>query len=202
MANRHPNSIDKNRRNKVAGARRFVRELDRHSEIYAVAHFDLAESTKKMIRNQKKTITEMLVHNKICRNLIEENGGTVIKELGDAVLATYTNAPRACQGALNVIHNFQRHGRGIATKVTITAGILEKIMTSKEPDVYGVPVNLCDRMSKYAHADSIVVEEKRFNDIKSWLPKDGRIIFRRPKRVTLEDFGSIQIREIALKPQP
>lgn len=173
--------------------------LIRTNDIYAVAHFDLTRSTKEMQIDQEKTITKMLIHNKICRNLIEENGGTVIKELGDAVLATYPNAPKACQCALNVIHNFKKYGKDIVTKVTITAGTLEKIKTAKEPDVYGVPVNLCNRMSKYASPDSIVIEEKRYEDIKSWLSKDKRIKFCNPKKVKLVDFKPTIIRKITLK---
>ena len=47
MTSRHPNSIDENYKNKVAAARKYVKNLIRHSEIYAVAHFDLTGSTKK-----------------------------------------------------------------------------------------------------------------------------------------------------------
>ena len=199
MINKYPNSIDENYKNQVSAARKYVKNLIRRSDIYAIAHFDLTGSTKKMIKDQENTITEMLTHNKICRNLIETNGGVVIKELGDAVLATYPNAPKACQSALNVIDNFQKYGQGIVTKVTITAGTLEKVKTAKEPDIYGVPVNLCDRMSKHTSSNSIVIEEKRFEDIKSWLPKDERIKFCPSKKVILSDFKDIEIRKIVLK---
>ncbi len=199
MTSNDLNSFDKNYSKETNNARKFVKNLSRTSGIYAVAHFDLTGSTKKMIKNQENTITEMLTHNKICRNLIEKNGGIVIKELGDAILATYSNAPQACQCALNVIYNFQKYGKGIITKVTITAGTLEKIKTSKEFDIYGVPVNLCNRMSKYAFKNSIIIEEKRYDDIKSWLPRDERLVFRNPKIESLDDFGSIAIRRITLK---
>ena len=193
------NSFDKSYYKEVRCARKFVGGLNRESGIYAVAHFDLSGSTKKIQRDQAVTITEMLTHNKICSNIIKKNGGTVIKELGDAVLATYPNAPKACQCALNVIHNFKKYGNGIVTKVTITAGTLERVKTTKEPDVYGVPVNLCNRMSKEASTNTIVIEEKRYEDIKSWLPRDERIKFGRPKKVKLDDFKPIVIRKISLE---
>lgn len=199
MVSTNSNSFDKNYASEVTSAKKFVNKLTRDIGIYAVAHFDLTGSTKKMIENQEETITEMLTHNKICRNLIEENGGIVIKELGDAVLATYPNTPKACQCALNVIHNFKKYGKGIVTKVTITAGTLETVKTTKESDVYGVSVNLCNRMSKFASKDSIIVEEKRYEDIKSWLPKDTRIKYSPAKKVKLNDFGAATIRKITLK---
>lgn len=151
-----------------------------------------------MSKNQEETITEMLNHNRICRNLIEENNGTVIKELGDAVLATFQNAPKACQSALNIIHNFKKYGTGFCAKVTITAGTIEKIKTSKEPDVYGVPVNLCDRLSKYTSKDCIIIEESKYQDIKSWLDIDSRIRYGRSQQVDVTDFGVEKIRKIRL----
>ncbi len=192
------NSFDKNYHKEVTNARTFVKKLNRVSGIYAVAHFDLTGSTKNIQKNQEATITQMLTHNKICSNIIKRNRGTVIKELGDAVLATYPNAPMACQCALNVIYNFKKYGKSIVTKVTITAGTLEKVKTSQVPDVYGVPVNLCDRMSKHTSENSIVIEEKRYEDIKSWLPHDKRIKFCQPRKVKLNDFKPITIRKITL----
>ena len=198
MSSSNANSFDTNYSKKIKQSRLFVKELSRKRAVCAVAHFDLTKSTKKMIKNQEETITEMLNHNKICRSLIEANGGTVIKELGDAVLATFHNAPKACQSALNVIHNFKKYGKGICTKVTITAGTIEIIKTSKEPDVYGVPVNLCDRLSKHTSKDCVVIEESKYQDIQSWLNKDKRIRYGRTKSVTVNDFGTEKIRKIHL----
>ncbi len=192
------NSFDANHYKKIVDAKAFVKSLERELSICAVAHFDLTQSTKNMIKNQEETITEMLKHNKICRNLIEENGGVVIKELGDAVLATFQNAPKACQSALNIIHNFKKYGKGICTKVTITAGTIEKIKTSKESDVYGVPVNLCDRLSKHTTKDCIIIEESKYQDIQSWLDKDKRIRYGKSKIVNVNDFGKETIRKIKL----
>ena len=113
-------------------------------------------------------------------------------------MATFHNAPKACQSALNVIHNFKKYGNGLCTKVTITAGTIEIIKTSKEPDVYGVPVNLCDRLSKHTSKDCIVIEESKYQDIQSWLNKDKRVRYGRAKNFYVEDFGTKTIRKIQL----
>jgi hypothetical protein len=182
----------------VINAPKFVKKLKRNKQIYGVAHFDLPKSTVKMIKDQPIAITEMLLHNRICRGIIEENGGRVIKELGDAVLATFQNAPTACECALKVIHNLKKRGKGVRTKVTITAGTIEKISTNGKPDVYGLAVNLCNRMAKKACVDAVIIEETRFREIKDWLPPDQKIKFGRPKFVKLDDFGRIKLRDITL----
>ena len=177
---------------------KFVNSLKRKKDLYAVAHFDLPRSTQAMKLDQPKTITKMLTHNQYCRKIVEKNRGTVIKELGDAVLATFQNAPLACECALKVIHNFKKYGNGIHTKVTITAGTIEKISINNKPDVYGLPVNLCNRMAKYAKIDSILIEESRFKEIKYWLPNNKKIKFCKPKEEQLLDFGYVNLRKITL----
>ena len=140
----------------------------------------------------------MLTHNKICNDIVEENGGQVIKEMGDAVLAVFSNFPSACECALNVIHNLRKYQKGIHTKVTITVGTVEEISTRLEPDIYGAAVNLCERMSKYADEDSILIEESRFEEVSHWLPKDKRIKICRPREEDLREFRTLSLRKITL----
>lgn len=198
MASVKPESFDTTNSQHIVTAPKYVKNLKREKKIYAVAHFDLPQSTIQMRKNQPKAVTRMLIHNRICRGIIEENKGNVIKELGDAVLATFSNTPSACECALKVIHNFRKSNLGITTKVTITAGTIEKISTSKIPDVYGLPVNLCNRMAKSACPNSIIIEDSRYQEVKYGLPQDPKIRFGKPRNVKVDDFGNIKLREITL----
>ena len=103
-----------------------------------------------MRKDSDAAITRMLTHNKMCRNIVEKNKGLVIKELRDAILAIFKNPGLSCECAIKVIRNLKKHGNGICTKVTLGSGTIWKIKTTKEEDVYGVPMNLCTRMSTYA----------------------------------------------------
>lgn len=141
----------------------------------------------------------MLIHNKFCTDIIRENGGDAIKELGDAVLAIFPSIPTACKCGLRVIKNLQKNGKGICTKVTVTIGDIERITTRKEPDIYGIPVNLCNRMSKCVSSNSILIEEARVKEVKSWLSGDPKIIFCKPVEEKLDDFGKMKLRMIKLK---
>ena len=79
MSSNNTNSFDTNYSQEIKKSKNFVRGLKRERRVCAVVHFDLTKSTKKMIKNQEETITEMLNHNRICRDLIVKNDGTVIK---------------------------------------------------------------------------------------------------------------------------
>ncbi len=73
MSSNSINPFDSNHPKKISDAKSFAKKLKRERSVCAVAHFDLTKSTTKMIKNQEETITEMLNHNKICHNLVEEN---------------------------------------------------------------------------------------------------------------------------------
>ena len=64
-----------------------------------VAHFDLVNSTKQFVKNQnqRKGIVNMLKHNEICKQFINKSGGTVIKDIGDAVFASFTSPQTVIQ---------------------------------------------------------------------------------------------------------
>ncbi len=131
----------------------------------------------------------MLTHNKICTNLIEKNGGRIIKELGDAVLSTFDSMTTACICAINVICNLKRYGGSISTKVTITYGSIHEVTTRKEPDVYGKSVNLCNRMSRWAEENTIVFEKKYRKELDRYLPKDPKVKISNSKQRNLKEFN-------------
>ena len=190
---------NENCKKEVTDAVRFVKKLERPEDIYVVVHFDLEKSTEKMIEDAHETITKMLIHNKICRNVVEKNGGKVIKELGDAVLAVFKNSGLACECAIKVIRNMKKHKKEIITKVTISTGRIEKIKTDHKFDVYGLPVNRCNRMSKFAESNTIIFEEKRIAVIEDYLEdqiKSGDISLSKSKEEKLIDFGATKLRKI------
>ena len=49
----------------------------------------------------------MLKHNEICKQFINKSGGKVIKDIGDAVFASFTSPQTVIQCANNVILSLQ-----------------------------------------------------------------------------------------------
>lgn len=213
-------SNDNNCKNEINNAKKFVENILSHNknaftdkrDAFTVAHFDLKGSTKLMRHDPHAAITKMLLHNKMCSNIIKKNNGTVIKELGDAVMVTFKNPGLACECAIKIIRNLKKHGNGIRTKVTVASGTLWNIKTTGENDVYGIPVNLCNRMSKHAKENCILFEENAYVSIQNWLLNDKKIQYRKVKcvekafevkckgdDVVLNDFGPTPMRKIIVK---
>lgn len=196
-----------NCKDEIDNAKKFVKNLKKKNkfskkqrETYSVVHFDLKGSTKLMRKDPIESISKMLLHNKMCRNIVEKNDGTIIKELGDAILVTFKNSGLACECAIKVIRNLKKHGSGIRTKVTVASGTLWKIKTALEYDVYGIPVNLCTRMSQYAKEDCILFEEDAYVSVDNWLSDEKKIKYVKVKclgeDVKLNDFGPTPMRKI------
>jgi class 3 adenylate cyclase len=142
----------------------FVNDLDRPKLLSVIVHFDLPNSTEEIVLHPHNTITKMLKHNKICTQIIKKYGGRPIKELGDAVLAEFMTVAQAILCAKEAISYLKKSKCKICTKVSITLGRIEKIKTRKEPDIYGIPVNLCSRMSEEVDSESIIIEESLLNE--------------------------------------
>jgi class 3 adenylate cyclase len=141
-----------------------IDKLPRPKLLTVIAHFDLPNSTEEIVNDPHNTITKMLKHNNICTQLIRKYGGIPTKELGDAVLAEFMTFPQAILCAKEAITYLKNSKCKICTKVSISLGRIEKIKTRKEPDVYGIPVNLCSRMSGIVDDDSIIIEESRLSE--------------------------------------
>lgn len=159
-------------------------------------------STRKMMGRPYDTITDMLLHNRMCGNIIRRHGGIVVKELGDAVMAFFKTEGEACECAIRVIRNLKMHGRGIRTKVTVASGTVWKSNTHRGDDVYGLPVNICNRMSKHAKEDCVLMREISYVYVQNWLHRDKDIRFVKVKKlgkdVDLDDFGPTPMRRIVV----
>ena len=194
-------------KDEICKAKKFVADLktknkfsEKQRNSFSVVHFDLKGSTKLMRKDPITAITKMLLHNKMCRNVIEKNDGTVIKELGDAILVTFKGPGVACECAIKVIRNLKKHGGEIRTKVTVASGTLWMIRTTTEDDIYGVPVNQCTRMSQHAKEDCILIEENVYVSVQNWLSHEKNIKYHKVKSnsedITLIDFGPVPMRKI------
>jgi class 3 adenylate cyclase len=193
--------IIKDCKNLVDKADKFVKKVNRKKlGFLAIAHFDLPASTEKTLRyGQKKIIPQMLFHNVACRNIIESYGGTVVKDLGDAVLATFSNTGIACECALNVIYNLEKYGKGTCTKVAISDGIVEQITMHGRSDVYGTAVSFCARIAGKAVPNTILVNDDVFQDVETILKGNPEVKFGKPKIIELKDFGKKKLYTVSLK---
>lgn len=127
-----------------------------------------------MKRDPLKAVRAMLRHNAVCRAVVESNGGKIIKDLGDGVVAMFDNAGAAAECAVKVIQCVREYGEGMRTKAVVASGTLwSAVNASGVCDVYGTPVHAGARMAEHAIKDAVLIDGKDGEPAAEWLERTG-----------------------------
>lgn len=133
-----------------------------------VAVFDLVGSTAlKLQLGHDEAMKIIKKHNSLCGFFVRHFHGTVIKELGDGILAKFDDGENACICAIN----FREHLKklSIKTKVAVSTGKIEQIVYSNNEDIYGSPVDSCAKMEKFCYPNQILIDSATHDVVKSFL---------------------------------
>ena len=140
----------------------------------------------------------MLLHNSMCRVIIESNVGTVVTELGDGLMAHFGNMGVAASCAHKVVLNLLLHGGPIRTKASIAVGTVWKIKSRHGGyDVHGTPVHIGARMSEHARKNTLLIDEKEKKAVIEWLGHAG--IVARSEEIEMRNYGPTKVCGISVK---
>ncbi len=90
---------------------------------------------------------------------VSANGGTVLRTVGDSVLASFPSSDQAFQGARAIQQNHQDQ------KVSVRVGFHTGSVIPDDGDVYGHAVNLAARVAAFAREDEIVATAESVNQL-------------------------------------
>ncbi len=169
-----------------------------------VTIFDLSDSTSlKLKLGHDKAMQIVLFHNEICRRMIKKFSGVIIKEVGDGIIARFNNPINACLTAINIRQaiNLGLFGKGqnkrkITTKASLVMGVVEKIKIKNRYDVFGLPIDRCSRIEKYALPNQILMDGAVFDSTKSFLGNYSDIKIGKPNKITIRGYGKSILYEI------
>jgi len=107
-------------------------------------------------------------HNAIVLPLIEQNGGSLLKTIGDATMSVYEDPADAVRAAVAIMKKLQDYNRGRAERehIHVRAGVNFGVGIVEEKDVYGDLVNVASRVESLASADEIYVTEDLYRSVK------------------------------------
>ena len=151
-----------------------------------------------MKRSPRTAIPAMLLHNAMCRVIIEPNGGGIVKELGDGLMVKFIHTEEAIGCAVVVIRNLRKRGGDTRTKASVSSGMLWDVWNlSGDYDVYGTPAHVSARMATHAVKDTIVIDGKDKEPAVEWL-RPTSFLIRRLRR-KLKDYSCRDFYMISLK---
>jgi class 3 adenylate cyclase len=169
-----------------------------NTKLETVVIFDLVESTLLKLKiGHAEAMRKILLHDKICREVVKKMEGEIIKETGDGLIVLFQNPLHACLAAINVLEIAIR--KEIPTKASLVLGMFEKIKISNKLDVFGTSMDLCSRIEKYAFENQILINSTLHDTVLSFLKNYDDILISEPISVELKGYGKTEIYEISTK---
>ncbi len=126
----------------------------------AIMFTDVAGYTAMMGEDEAGTIEVVNQLRTIQKNIIKSHSGVVVKELGDGVLAYFTDGMAAVQSAIEIQ---QKISRVFEAKVRI--GIHKAEVVFSEGDIFGDGVNIASRIEPLADPGGIFLSESLKEDL-------------------------------------
>lgn len=115
-------------------------------------------------------------HFDVLRKAIDENQGTVVKTMGDAIMAAFKDPFGCVRGAIQCLRDFEEfratheHGADTGLKLGLFTGACYVVTANDSIDYFGQTVNCAARVQHLAQSAEIVLEEELFER----LPDDIR----------------------------
>jgi predicted ATPase/class 3 adenylate cyclase len=111
-------------------------------------------------------------HDTLVAKAVEANRGTVVKNLGDGVMATFAGASDAVGAAVMIQQAIGRHNRSGAAALEVRIGISAGDVVFENDDCFGTPVIEAARLCAAARGGQILASE-----IVRWIARSGGSTF-------------------------
>jgi class 3 adenylate cyclase len=128
-------------------------------------------------------------HFDVLTKAIDDNQGTVVKTMGDAVMAAFKD-PFACvRGAIQCLRDFEEfrgaheHGADTGLKLGLYTGACYVVTANDTIDYFGQTVNCAARVQHLAQSGEIVLEEELYERLPDDVRGDLAIVERVETRV-------------------
>jgi class 3 adenylate cyclase len=127
-------------------------------------------------------------HFDLIRQVVDAHDGAVVKTMGDAVMATFTDASRCARAAIEVMARFERfraehkYGELVGIKLGMHAGACYVVTANGALDYFGQTVNVASRVQHLAESGQLVLLREFYDE----LPTDERA-----RLAVVEDFEAV-----------
>lgn len=138
-----------------------MQEADARADTATVLFTDLVGSTELRSRLGEEAADDLRhVHDRLVRTAIQSHRGTVVKQLGDGVMATFTGAADALAGAVAIQRAMDQHNRRAEReRLDVRIGVSAGDVTFEGDDCFGLPVVEAQRLEAAAAPAQILCSE-------------------------------------------
>ncbi len=103
---------------------------------------------------------KILTHNSILFPLIQGQNGTIVKTIGDSIMAYFNTADDALNAAARMQHALAAHNKGVDLRddeIHIRVALNAGMAIVQEGDIFGDVVNVAARIEHQAQADEVLM---------------------------------------------
>jgi class 3 adenylate cyclase/HEAT repeat protein len=159
-----------------------------HAQVLTVFFIDIAGFTEMFSSMTDDMSSQMKLVNAFEGNVvptISANRGSVVKKMGDAILAVFKHPVNAVIAAMTVQQKIQQYSATqlAQEKFQVRIGLNTGEVTWKDNDVFGHPVNVAARMQTAATPGDILITEATWKQVREY--------------VRCTELGPIQVKGIA-----
>ncbi len=162
-------------------------QLHRHKSTFTVLFTDVVGSTGYFERNGDTAGLAMIQrHDEITTSVVQQNGGKIIKTIGDSAMAEFADPASAVRAAGKIERQFLKLNQTLPEnqRIQIRIGIHSGVGYRKGDDLFGDVVNVAARITKRTAAAQILISRPVYEAISeetdldcNWFSKvtiDGR----------------------------
>jgi adenylate cyclase len=121
-------------------------------------------------------------HFDVLRAVIDTHEGVLVKTMGDAVLAAFTDAGQCARAAIDALERFEafrvkeKHGSLVGLKLGLFAGACYIVTANGSLDYFGQTVNVASRVQHQAASGEIVMPQAVFDALE---PEDRQRLMQK-----------------------
>ncbi len=144
---------------------------------------DLQGSTAMYDRIGDATAYNLVrLHFDTLEDAVREAGGAVVKTVGDAVMATFTEPADGLRAAIAMVARLEAHNRSASTALGLRVGLHRgpaiSVTLNDQVDYFGQTVNIAARVEGLASAGEVALSEEVFRDPAVAAMLEGRPVER------------------------
>ena len=134
--------------------------MNKHRENVAIMFTDVVGYTTMMGEDEAQTIEVVNQLRTIQKNIIKSHSGVIVKELGDGVLAYFSNAMASVKSAIEIQQTVSS-----AFEAKVRIGIHKAKVVFSEGDIFGDGVNIASRIEPLADPGGVFLSETAVEDL-------------------------------------
>lgn len=143
---------------------------DTSRRLTAIMFTDIYGYSRLMSKSEKKAIEMLYFHDEITGKLIIQNGGSLIKRMGDATFSEFPSCLNAFQTAMQLHAEIKKYNESIPVedRLIIRVGIHVGDVVVRDGDLFGDGVNTAARLEKLALPGGICLSDAAYSAIKGF----------------------------------